>query len=202
MEKSQSIQNLTQGLAKFHAMVGKISKDAKNPFFKSNYASLPHIITEVSEPLEKAGLILSQFPNGDGLTTMLIHAESGEYISATYTLQVVRQNDPQAQGSAISYARRYAITSILNLAISDDDGEAATRPVRQVPAVVKTKPTDEQFAYIVRYLNGTDAQRKQAKDALTKYELTQDQKDILDGLLWTYMKSQGKIGRASCRERV
>ena len=192
MEKSQSIQNLTQGLAKFHAMVGKISKDAKNPFFKSNYASLPHIITEVSEPLEKAGLILSQFPNGDGLTTMLIHAESGEYISATYTLQVVRQNDPQAQGSAISYARRYAITSILNLAISDDDGEAATRPVRQVPAVVKTTPTEEQFAYIVRYLNGTDAQRKQAKDALTKYELTQDQKDTLDGLLWTYTKSQGR----------
>ena len=192
MEKSQSIQNLTQGLAKFHAMVGKISKDAKNPFFKSNYASLPHIITEVSEPLEKAGLILSQFPNGDGLTTMLIHAESGEYISATYTLQVVRQNDPQAQGSAISYARRYAITSILNLAISDDDGEAATRPVRQVPAVVKTKPTDEQFAYIVRYLNGTDAQRKQAKEALTKYELTQDQQDTLDGLLWTYTKLQGR----------
>jgi hypothetical protein len=77
MEKSSSIQNLTQSLAKFHAMVGRISKDAKNPFFKSNYASLPHIITEVSEPLEKAGLILSQFPNGDGLTTMLIHAESG-----------------------------------------------------------------------------------------------------------------------------
>jgi hypothetical protein len=183
MEKSPSITNLTQGLAKFHAMVGKISKDAKNPFFKSNYASLPHIITEVSEPLEKAGLILSQFPNGDGLTTMLIHAESGEYISATYTLQVVRQNDPQAQGSAISYARRYAITSILNLAISDDDGEAASRPVRQAPAVVKTKPTDEQFAFIVKYLNGTDAQQKQAKEAITKYEFTQDQKDTLDGLI-------------------
>jgi hypothetical protein len=186
MEKSQSIQNLTQGLAKFHAMVGKISKDAKNPFFKSNYASLPHIITEVSEPLEKAGLILSQFPNGDGLTTMLIHAESGEYILATYTLQVVRQNDPQAQGSAISYARRYAITSILNLAISDDDGEAATRPVRQVPAPTMVKmvqPTEEQFAYIVRYLNGTDAQRKQALEAKDKYVFNKEQKEILDGLL-------------------
>ena len=186
MEKSQSIQNLTQGLAKFHAMVGKISKDAKNPFFKSNYASLPHIITEVSEPLEKAGLILSQFPNGDGLTTMLIHAESGEYISATYTLQVVRQNDPQAQGSAISYARRYAITSILNLAIADDDGEAATRPVRQAPAPTMVKmvqPTEEQFAYIVRYLNGTDAQRKQALEAKDKYVFTKEQKEILDGLI-------------------
>jgi hypothetical protein len=183
MEKSPSIQNLTQGLAKFHTLVGKISKDAANPFFKKNYASLPHIITEVSEPLEKAGLVITQFPNGDGLTTMLIHAETGEYISATYTLQVVRQNDPQAQGSAISYARRYAITSILNLAISDDDGEAASRPVRQAQAVVKTKPTDEQFAYIVRYLNGTDAQKKQAKEALSKYILTQDQQDTLDGLL-------------------
>jgi hypothetical protein len=185
MERSPSIQNLTQGLAKFHAMVGRISKDAKNPFFKSNYASLPHIITEVAEPLEKAGLILSQFPNGDGLTTMLIHAESGEFISATYTLQVVRQNDPQAQGSAISYARRYAITSVLNLAISDDDGEAAMRPVRQAPApsTSKTPPTEAQFAGIVQYLNGTPEQQKTAKEALKKYTLTKDQTEILDGLL-------------------
>ena len=183
MNTSPSITNLSQGLAKFHAMVGRISKDAKNPFFKSNYASLPHIITEIAEPLEKAGLVLSQFPNGDGLTTMLIHAESGEFISATYTLQVVRQNDPQAQGSAISYARRYAITSILNLAIADDDAEAATRPVRQAPAsVVKVEPTEEQFAYIIRYLNGTEEQRKQAKTALAKYKLTKDQQDTIEGL--------------------
>lgn len=183
MERSPSIQNLTQGLAKFHAMVGRISKDAKNPFFKSNYASLPHIITEVSEPLEKAGLILSQFPNGDGLTTMLIHADSGEFISATYTLQVVRQNDPQAQGSAISYARRYAITSVLNLAISDDDAEAAMRPVRQAPVPSKMAPTEAQFAGIVQYLNGTPEQQKTAKEALKKYTLTKDQTEILDGLL-------------------
>ena len=186
MTTSPSITNLTQGLAKFHAMVGRISKDAKNPFFKSNYASLPHIITEIAEPLEKAGLVLSQFPNGDGLTTMVIHAESGEFISATYTLQVVRQNDPQAQGSAISYARRYAITSILNLAISDDDAEAATRPVRQAQQatapVAKVAPTEEQFAYIVRYLNGTEEQRKQAKTALAKYKLTKDQQDTIEGL--------------------
>jgi len=164
-------------------MVGRISKDAKNPFFKSNYASLPHIITEVSEPLEKAGLILSQFPNGDGLTTMLIHAESGEFISATYTLQVVRQNDPQAQGSAISYARRYAITSVLNLAISDDDAEAAMRPVRQAQVPSKVPPTEAQFAGIVQYLNGTPEQQKTAKEALKKYTLTKDQTEILDGLL-------------------
>ena len=182
MEKSNSIQNLTQGLAKFHAMVGRISKDAKNPFFKSNYASLPHIITEISEPMEKAGLVISQFPDGDGLTTMLIHAETGEYLSATYTLQVVRQNDPQAQGSALSYARRYGLTSVLNLAISDDDAEAAMRPVRQVPVPAKTPPTEQQFAGIVQYLNGTTEQQKTAKEALKKYSLTSDQREIIEGL--------------------
>jgi len=182
MEKSNSIQNLAQGLAKFHAMVGRISKDAKNPFFKSNYASLPHIITEVAEPLEKAGLVITQFPNGDGLTTMLIHAESGEYISATYTLQVVRQNDPQAQGSAISYARRYGLTSVLNLAISDDDAEAAMKPLRQSPAPVKVAPTEAQFAGIVQYLNGTPEQQNMAKEALKKYSLTNDQLEIIEGL--------------------
>lgn len=183
MEKSPSIQNLTQGLAKFHAMVGKISKDAKNPFFKSNYASLPHILQEIADPMEKAGLVISQFPNGDGLTTMLIHAESGEFISATYTLQVVRHNDPQAQASAISYARRYAISSVMNLQISDDDGEAAMKPLRQAPVPVKVEPTEEQFAYIVRYLNGTDAQQKQAKEAMSKYKFNKDQQDTLDGLI-------------------
>lgn len=183
MTTSPSITNLTQGLAKFHAMVGRISKDAKNPFFKSNYASLPHIITEVAEPLEKAGLVIAQFPDGDGLTTILIHADSGEYMMATYTLQVVRQNDPQAQGSALSYARRYGLTSVLNLAISDDDGEAATRPVRQAPTPSKVTPTDMQFAGIVKYLNGTPEQQKAAKEALKKYTLTKDQTDTLDGLL-------------------
>jgi hypothetical protein len=110
----------------------------------------------------------------------------GHYISATYTLQVVRQNDPQAQGSAISYARRYAITSILNLSISDDDAEAATRLVRQQQApkqAVKVAPTEEQFAYIVRYLNGTDAQRKQALEAMQKYNFNKDQNEILNGLV-------------------
>lgn len=183
MERSPSITNLTQALAKFHAMVGKISKDAKNPFFKSNYASLPHIIDEITEPLEKAGLVLMSFPDAEGLTTMISHADSGEYMAATYTLQVVRQNDPQAQGSSISYARRYAITSILNLRISDDDAEAATRPVRQAPALSKVAPTEEQFAYIVRYLNGTDAQKKQAKEAMSKYTFNKDQQDTLDGLI-------------------
>lgn len=183
MQKSPSITNLTQGLAKFHAMVGRISKDGKNPFFKSNYATLPHILNEIAEPMEKSGLVISQFPNGDGLTTMLIHADSGEFIMSTFTLQVVRHNDPQAQVSAISYARRASISSVLNLSIVDDDGEAAMKPLRQATAPVKIAPTEQQFAGIVQYLNGTPDQQKTAKNALKKYILTKDQEEIIEGLI-------------------
>jgi hypothetical protein len=126
MERSEQINEISKALALFHTVVGKISKDAKNPFFKSNYASLPHILDEIQEPLEKSGLIISQFPDGNGLTTMLIHSDSGQYLQATYIMPVAKANDPQALGSAISYARRYAVSSILSLKIDDDDANRAT----------------------------------------------------------------------------
>jgi hypothetical protein len=108
----------------------------------------------------------------------------GRTVTAQAGIDINRKGMDVAQsfGSSSSYARKYALSGLL---LIDDtkDPDATNDHSPKVPAVVKTKPTEEQFAYIVRYLNGTDAQRKQAKDALTKYELTQDQKDTLDGLL-------------------
>lgn len=125
MERSDKITELAKALHKFHSLVGKIAKDAKNPFFKSNYASLSHILEEVSGPLQDSGLIITQWPNGTALTTMLIHAESGEFMQSDYEMPVAKANDPQALGSAISYARRYAVSSILSLNIDDDDANSA-----------------------------------------------------------------------------
>ena len=130
MERTEQIQDLTKALAKFHAAVGKIKKDSSNPFFKSKYASLSHILEEIAQPMQDAGLVISQFPDGDGLVTMLIHAESGQYISSAYVMPVAKANDPQALGSAISYARRYSVSSILSLNIDDDDAEGAMKAVR------------------------------------------------------------------------
>jgi hypothetical protein len=150
MERSESIKELSKGLATFHSQVGKIGKDAKNPFFKSNYASLPHILTEIADPLEKAGLVITQFPDGTGLTTMLIHSESGEYLMARYDMPVAKANDPQALGSAISYARRYAVSSILSLKIDDDDAESAMKQVREpeLPWLNKGEQLDKAMEFL------------------------------------------------------
>ncbi len=71
---------------------------------------------------------------------MLIHAESGEYIASSYTMPVAKANDPQALGSAISYARRYSVSSILSLKIDDDDAEGAMKAVRQPQQAEDTRP--------------------------------------------------------------
>ena len=128
MEKSESIQNLAIALCKFQGTVETIVKTATNPFFKSKYANLADILDVIREPLQLNGLSFVQFPEGEsGLTTMLMH-ESGEHITATYIMKPVK-NDPQGQGSAITYQRRYALGAILGLNIDDDDdGNGASKP--------------------------------------------------------------------------
>ena len=49
--KSNEINELAKGLILFHVKCEGIKKDAKNPFFKSTYASLPKIIEAITEPL-------------------------------------------------------------------------------------------------------------------------------------------------------
>jgi hypothetical protein len=180
MEGSESIKELSKALATFHSQVGKIGKDAKNPFFKSNYASLPHILTEIAEPLEKAGLVITQFPDGVGLTTMLIHSESGEYLMAKYEMPVAKANDPQALGSAISYARRYAVSSILSLKIDDDDAETAMKAVRdpELPWLNKGEQLDKAMEYL---RNGGKLSTIEAKYKLSK-EIRASLEAVIKGL--------------------
>lgn len=126
MNTSESIKSISAALVGFHKEVAKIPKDAKNPFFKSKYASLSAILDTIDLPLINNGLVLVQFPQGEnGLTTRLCHT-SGEWMEETYSMRPAK-DDPQGRGSALTYARRYAIGAILSLNIDDDDdGNHAT----------------------------------------------------------------------------
>jgi hypothetical protein len=151
MEKSEKISNLSKALIDFNVRVTKISKDAKNPFFKSNYASLSNIQDAISKPLAESGLVYSQMPTGvNGLCTILIHAESGEYLMDSFIMPVSKPNDPQAVGSAITYAKRYALAGILALNIDDDDdgNKAAEKPII-LPVLM---PGTEKWAKVLEAL--------------------------------------------------
>jgi len=129
-------------LLKFQGQVNKIQKDAKNPHFKSSYASLSKILEETKPVLTECGLVLTQHFDVDVLTTMLCHAETGEFMQSDYPINVKDAGLPQQFGSALSYARRYGIQSILNLSASDDDGQMASNPAQvSKEPIVKEKIT-------------------------------------------------------------
>jgi len=145
--KSESIINLAKALVAFNMEIKIIGKDGNNPHFKNDYATLDTIIDEVRPILASHGLVIMQFPGGDGekytLRTMLIH-ESGEWIeSEPLTMKPVK-NDPQGIGSCTTYARRYSLSAMLSLNTGeDDDGEKATHGTgsKSEPSKQYTKPS-------------------------------------------------------------
>ena len=126
--------HLATALLHFQAEAPPIHLDATNPHFHSKFASLGNVVSAVRPVLNKHGLVYAQFPtNIDGapaLETMLIHAESGEDIAAVTPL-ILAKSDPQGYGSALTYARRYALLSILGLVGDEDDDANAAQPEPQ-----------------------------------------------------------------------
>lgn len=129
------MKNLAKALSIFHGHMSPVGKDKLNPHFKNKYASLDSILEAIKEPLKKANLAFVQLPmEGGKLKTILVETESGESIESTMDI-LLSKNDPQAQGSALTYARRYALSAILGISTDeDDDGNAAT-PQAKAPAV-------------------------------------------------------------------
>lgn len=129
VRRSESIAALAAALAKAQGEITGASKDKANPFFKSSYADLASVWGACRAPLSKNALAVLQLSFADGprvtVTTMLVHS-SGEFVEADLTM-VAAQNTPQGIGSCITYARRYALSSLVGVAAEDDDAETATR---------------------------------------------------------------------------
>jgi len=138
MNHSETIADLAAALAKAQASIKGALKSSENPFFKSKYADLSAVWEACREPLTKNGLAISQHAGGDGTTvqveTVLLHS-SGQWISSTLTMRPTK-SDPQAFGSAITYARRYALAAIVGVVTEDDDGNAASVQHASTPARV------------------------------------------------------------------
>ena len=105
-------------------------KTATNPFFNSNYADLSDVLEVLREPLAENELAVVQMPvedvKGTALITTLTHS-SGEWFRSKLYI-TPKAKDAQSVGSAITYARRYALSAITGVGAEDDDGEKAVRP--------------------------------------------------------------------------
>ena len=107
-------------------------KDARNPHFKSDYSSLPSVLDAVKEPLNAVGVVIAQPVEYHHeqwcICTRLTHTDSGTSIESMIPIVSKDMNDPQKWGSAITYARRYTLQSLVGLPALDDDGNGAATP--------------------------------------------------------------------------
>ncbi|HEM9634194.1 TPA: ERF family protein [Streptococcus agalactiae] len=148
MIKSESITGLAKAFVKTQKELKQPLKDAKNPFFKSKYVPLENVVESITETASKNGLAFSQFPSQDetGILTVgtLVMHDSGEWIEYDPIKIKPVKNDPQAVGSAITYAKRYALSAIFGITSDqDDDGNEASKIVKkeitkQNPKIDKT----------------------------------------------------------------
>ena len=120
MENSESIKELAIALNKVQTELQAAKKGSENPFFHSKYADLLAIWDACRELLTNNGLAITQIADTDSegravLETVLMHI-SGEWIKGRLPLSPVK-TDPQAQGSALTYARRYSLSAMRSFSI-------------------------------------------------------------------------------------
>lgn len=155
MKTSETVAAIQAAFTKAQSEMGGAVKDSANPFFKSKYADLVAVIKAIKEPFEKNDLSYMQFPvttpDGIGVITRINH-KSGEFIESEFTLPLTKL-DPQAAGSAITYARRYALQAICGVPAVDDDAEMAM--VRQ-PQMISEKDAQEVIDRITKLGKSVD----------------------------------------------
>lgn len=155
-------KEFASALIKATAEIEGARKASVNPHFNRRYADLSAVIEAVKEPLNSHGLTFIQRIHGGQtarVETILIH-ESGQMLSFGIVEIPLAQAGPQGYGSALSYARRYSLSTALGVPQVDDDGEAAQQPQQQrkpAPVLPPTvKPADELPPKPGRYYYSVD----------------------------------------------
>jgi len=154
--QSPDIGKLAEALAKAQAEMTAAKKDAKNPFFKSDYATLASCIAAGNPALNKNGLSVTQLPgsnNGDvSVDTLLMHV-SGQWVKSTISVKP-QKTDPQALGSCLTYLRRYSYSAIIGQATADDD-DAEAAMARPDTGKMKKEPPPPKPTDMKKFMEAT-----------------------------------------------
>ena len=144
---SDSIKDLAAALALAQGEMENPVFDATNPHFKNRYASLAAVRKAIIPVLAKHGIALVQSlsttPEGIACVTILMHS-SGDWLESDALVIPASKADAQGFGSAVTYARRYALQAVAGVAgEEDDDAEGAVRrdqPQRPPAAAPTPRP--------------------------------------------------------------
>lgn len=168
-------------LLKVQKEVGAISKDSKNPFFKSKYFDINQLIEHVQPVLNKHGLVLLQPIEGGSVSSIIIDSEQKDNDDSQVcsSLELPQITDPQKLGSCITYYRRYTLASLLGLQAEDDDANLASKKVKQQPKKL-AEMTPDIYQKSIEAVKEGKVTIEQIK---AKYELSETREKALKELI-------------------
>lgn len=173
------MKNLFKSLATFQQEVPIIHKGTQG--YGYSYADLTAIFTTINPLLKKNGLGFTQLVGDNNIKTIIFHIETGETLETTTTIpssvSLKGMNDFQVLGSAITYIRRYALSSALGL-ITDKDLDACGEQQPQTNKIdvarLETRlnacKTQEELKTV--FLSFTPAEQFATKDFATNLKNT------------------------------
>ncbi len=130
MNTTEHTKELMQAIFNIQQTVPVIKRESKGSTGNRSYsyASLKETWTAAQAAIKANGVVVIQSPTTDSMSgqffrTTINHVKSGQWISETMQM-LITKDDPQSIGAAITYYRRYMLTSMLGL-IPDDDNDAA-----------------------------------------------------------------------------
>lgn len=129
--QSENLDKLFKGMNAFRSQLKQPVKDAKNPFFKSNYVTLEGVQNAIDAAIKGTGLAYTQIVKNDdngnvGVETIITH-ESGQYLTTGVLALRPEKATPQGYGSTITYAKRYQLASAFGVSSDvDDDGNVGS----------------------------------------------------------------------------
>jgi len=198
MKLSEQTGEIFKSLNKFRGQLVQPAKDAKNPFFKSNYVTLDGVIKSIDDALKGTGLSYFQEATGEdnqvSVATVIVH-ESGQYIELSPLVLPTTKRDPQAYGSAITYAKRYALAAAFGVgADKDDDANRAVEKVskEQRKTIVQNSQTPKHQTdkeHVIKEIKQTILQMAQINGIADRDK----QKEF-------YLDTLGEIGIADISE--
>lgn len=135
-------------LIKATSLIEGAVKDSDNPYFKSKYADLAAVIAAIKEPLIENGIAFFQkiIPADKIQIETIAIYKTGEVLSLGTISLPIEKNTAQAVGSAISYARRYGLACAFSVPQLDDDGHAASQPIKGTQPQTHA-PSMETYVY-------------------------------------------------------
>jgi hypothetical protein len=219
---SPTIGNLAAALAKAQGTFTFARKDSEAPVFdskergggmrgKRTYADLAAVLDAVRKGLSDNELAIIQTPfslptveTRDGkiqsggvlLRTTLAHS-SGEWIASEISFPNDRMGAIQGWGSALTYARRYALAAMVGIAQDDDDGQAAQEHEKRVTQARQQKPTQPKPT-----AQPKPSEQQQQKKPTTKRQDESDQNAVMDTNCSQFKALMARLSELGCKDRA